>query len=190
MKKYWPFNQELQALDCMIGTFQIQLKKMYLINNALPIKAKTSKLTLHMMQYEKTRWPAWWQRNYCNSSKWRENINEQKVLFSQYLILFNISNFSSCFEEFHLIHDSFTWMEGKQMYWNISWHYSISLLFILISGIHYDPCLMDSLFLCHFDYISMYFSHWSATPLVFYITIWHQWKKWDEMQTKLYRITK
>lgn len=40
MKKYWPFSQELQALDCMIGTFQIQLKKMHLINNALPIKAK------------------------------------------------------------------------------------------------------------------------------------------------------
>lgn len=41
MKKYWPFNQELQALDCMIGNFQTQLKKIYFINNALPIKTKT-----------------------------------------------------------------------------------------------------------------------------------------------------
>lgn len=40
IKKYWPFNQELQPSDCMIGAFQIQLKKMYIINNALPIKGK------------------------------------------------------------------------------------------------------------------------------------------------------
>lgn len=51
-----------------------------------------------------------------------KTVMNKKLLSSWDIILFTTSNFFPYFEAFYLIHDSLTWMEGKQMHWNLTWH--------------------------------------------------------------------